>query len=127
MVVPADSALTFASWITGPSAVGSENGIPSSIRSAPASAIAHTSFSVVSRSGSPQVKNGINALPSLNASLILVINILPSVACDRCAVFVSSSGNVDNDDLVFSHSRRQLLCIGNCMGRLNGRNDAFGS
>ena len=63
VVVPAESARTFALWITGPSAVGSENGIPSSIRSAPPSAIARTAFAVVSRSGSPQVINATNAFP----------------------------------------------------------------
>lgn len=37
VVTPPDNARMFASWITGPSAVGSENGMPSSIKSAPAS------------------------------------------------------------------------------------------
>ena len=62
VVTPEDSALTSAPWMTGPSAMGSENGIPSSIRSAPASAMALTRPSVVSMSGSPQVTNGMNAL-----------------------------------------------------------------
>ena len=39
-VTPAASARVAAAWITGPSASGSENGTPSSIRSAPASAAA---------------------------------------------------------------------------------------
>ncbi len=37
-VIPFVSASVPAAWITGPSASGSENGIPTSIRSAPASA-----------------------------------------------------------------------------------------
>ena len=45
-----------ARWITGPSAVGSENGIPSSITSAPLSAVAHIMRNDVSASGSPAVR-----------------------------------------------------------------------
>ena len=37
-VAPAASACVPAAWITGPSASGSENGTPSSTRSAPPSA-----------------------------------------------------------------------------------------
>ena len=48
-------------WIVGPSAVGSEKGTPSSITSAPASTIASTRASVVSRSGSPAVRKGTSA------------------------------------------------------------------
>ena len=95
-MVPALSALIFASCITGPSAVGSENGMPSSIRSAPALAAALTSFFVVSRFGSPQVIKGIKAFPPANAPFIrsfavLLINILPSVSCDDGAVLVASA------------------------------------
>jgi len=36
-LAPASSAAVAAAWITGPSARGSENGTPSSIRSAPLS------------------------------------------------------------------------------------------
>ena len=42
VVVPAVRARRLASWITGPSAVGSEKGMPSSTRSAPAAAMART-------------------------------------------------------------------------------------
>ena len=49
--------------MTGPSAVGSEKGMPSSMRSAPFAAMARTAAAVVSRSGSPQVMKGMNALP----------------------------------------------------------------
>ena len=91
VVTPAASAFTLAPWITGPSAVGSENGIPSSIRSAPFATASLTIFAVVSKFGSPQVINGINALPFSNALLILLINILPSVSCYCRAVLVASA------------------------------------
>ena len=42
MVAPAASARTPAAWIAGPSAIGSVNGMPSSITSAPAAGSALT-------------------------------------------------------------------------------------
>src|SRR5919108_3864696 len=47
--------------MVGPSAVGSEKGIPSSIQSAPPRSRARRILSVVSRSGSPAVINGMSA------------------------------------------------------------------
>ena len=91
VVTPPASALIFAPWMTGPSAVGSENGIPSSIRSAPASTIAYTTSSVTSSDGSPHVTNGINAFPCSNAFAILLMKILPSVSCDGCNVLIATS------------------------------------
>ena len=61
VVTPPESARRLAPWMTGPSAVGSEKGIPSSIRSAPFAAMLFTISTVVARSGSPQVIKGIKA------------------------------------------------------------------
>ena len=115
----------FATWMTGPSAVGSENGIPSSMRFAPASSIAYTSCSVTSKDGSPQVINGINAFlfPPSKALLILLMNILPSVSCDRRTVLISSSGNIDYDDL--AHRRCEFHRICDRMRTLDRRDDPF--
>ena len=77
--------------MTEPSAVGSENGMPSSMRSAPFSAAARTALAVVSRSGSPQVIKAIKAFPFSNAFLMLLINILPSVTGNRGAVLITSA------------------------------------
>ena len=77
--------------MTGPSAVGSEKGMPSSIRSAPLAAAARTAAAVVSRSGSPQVKKAINALPWSKAVLMLLMDILPSVTGNRGAVLITSA------------------------------------
>ena len=52
MVVPRCSARCAAAWMTGPSAMGSENGTPSSMQSAPASARARMMSAV---GPSPQV------------------------------------------------------------------------
>src|SRR5437588_6790385 len=48
--------------MTGPSAIGSENGKPTSIRSAPAAGSWGSRFVVVAMSGSPAVTNGRKAL-----------------------------------------------------------------
>jgi hypothetical protein len=49
------SARSLARWITGPSAIGSENGTPSSITSAPAATMPCISSTVTSAYGSPAV------------------------------------------------------------------------
>jgi hypothetical protein len=51
-----------ASWITGPSAIGSEKGIPISMMFAPAASIAGRSFRVVERSGYPAGTKGMKAI-----------------------------------------------------------------
>src|SRR6201997_4502576 len=56
-VCPALSARCDDSWIAGPSAIGSVNGMPSSTTSAPAAGTARSSASEVSGSGSPAVRN----------------------------------------------------------------------
>lgn len=48
-------------WITGPSAKGSEQGMPNSIRSEPQESRTFNAFEVVDKSGSPAVMKGINA------------------------------------------------------------------
>src|SRR3954464_8405148 len=60
-VAPAASARVPAAWITGPSASGSENGTPSSTRSAPWSAQARPIATEVSTSGKPPIRYGISA------------------------------------------------------------------
>src|ERR1700730_7563691 len=60
-VWPALSARCDDSWIAGPSAIGSVNGMPSSITSAPAAGSARRIASEVSGSGSPAVRNATSA------------------------------------------------------------------
>ena len=50
-----------ATWITGPSAKGSEYGTPTSIKSAPQESSTFNAFAVVDKSGSPAVMYGIRA------------------------------------------------------------------
>ena len=58
---PLASARSDARWTTGPSAIGSENGTPSSITSAPAEVSARISGTVAASEGSPAVMYGISA------------------------------------------------------------------
>src|SRR5690606_7663883 len=56
------SARSEARWMVGPSAIGSENGTPSSTMSAPPSTSAFISGRVSSGAGKPAVTKGISAL-----------------------------------------------------------------
>src|SRR5664279_5174838 len=62
MPTPRARARSLAFWITGPSAMGSLNGTPSSMMSAPAAAIANMIAAVPSACGSPVVMYGMTAL-----------------------------------------------------------------
>jgi hypothetical protein len=55
MPTPSARAASPAFWITGPSAIGSEKGTPSSITSAPASTMPCISSGVMSANGKPAV------------------------------------------------------------------------
>ena len=66
-VRPRASARPAAAWITGPSATGSEKGMPTSSMSAPPSTSASRIAALVSRSGSPSMTKAPNA-PSPRAA-----------------------------------------------------------
>ena len=125
VVTPPLSARSLAAWITGPSAVGSEKGMPSSIRSAPPFTAARTQAAVVARSGSPQVMKATNALPWSKALLILLTDALPPVAGNGGAVLVAPARYVDDHDLILPHGRGQLHGVGHGVGRLDGGDDAL--
>ena len=55
MPTPSASACSLARWITGPSAIGSENGTPSSIASAPPATSACMIGTVSAGAGWPEV------------------------------------------------------------------------
>ena len=69
-------ALNDAFCMLGPSAIGSEKGMPSSIISAPADSSRNISDLVVSRVGSPAVIKGIKALFPLLISSLNLFSIL---------------------------------------------------
>ena len=70
IVVPAARALWLDAWMTAPSAIGSENGTPSSTISAPALHTVFTSFFVKSSEGSPQLTNATRAARFCAESLL---------------------------------------------------------
>src|SRR5439155_18950969 len=59
--IPCSSARCELAWITGPSAIGSENGSPSSMTSAPAPSSARMRSTVRAASGWPAVMYGTSA------------------------------------------------------------------
>src|SRR4029434_7700649 len=117
--------------MVGPSAVGSEKGIPSSIQSAPPFSKARRILSVVARSGSPAVRKGISAASPLlcRSANFLSIQLMvrtgaskiqgsglkvkknlklephleshPEIIPDCSHVLISPSGETDDDGLVF--------------------------
>ena len=126
VVVPAARARWSASWMTGPSAMGSLKGIPSSTNVAPASSMARISFFVVSRSGSPAVMKGANIfLCFCSTAANLLMNLPPQISGNGRHVFIAPSGQIYNDDFIFRQSRRQLHGIGQRMGAFHRRDDAL--
>src|SRR6266566_3358750 len=59
--MPCSSAVWVVRWMVGPSASGSENGMPTSMKSAPAAATRRSASSDTSRFGNPAVRYGISA------------------------------------------------------------------
>src|SRR6185437_2761319 len=86
---PLRSARSDERWITGPSAIGSEKGTPSSITSAPPAASACMNSTVRAGSGSPAVMNGISPFrPSADnaANVFLIRDMECSRNCGYCAL-----------------------------------------
>ncbi len=108
-VVPPASARSEASWIAGPSAMGSEKGTPNSIISAPLSSSLRTISSLKSRDGSPAVIYVTKAiLPfSLSSSNLLFILFI----CFVSFLFTSYKGRLK------LHQTSELLFLALIMDR----------
>src|SRR4051794_18782459 len=104
--------------------MGSENGTPSSITSAPAFSSARTSCSVHSRSGSPAVIYGMNPFrPSdLSSANRLSIRVTHQPH-DFCHVFISAAGEIYNNDLALL--QLHFLGVRYSMRAFQCRNDSF--
>src|SRR5436309_6366728 len=121
---PAASARSVARWMTGPSASGSENGTPTSSRSAPARSSARRISPERSRSGSPAVvyvtsPGRCSARRRRNASPIR------KALLHRLHVLVAASRQVHENDLGRSELAREPLRVGDGVRRLEGRQNAF--
>src|SRR6266850_5461318 len=86
-VIPCSSAACVVRWMVGPSASGSENGTPTSTKSAPAAATRRSASSETAALGKPAVRYGISARD------------LPS-ARHRCAMAVSDKVVADVDPVL---------------------------
>ena len=111
---PCFSARSPERWITGPSAIGSENGTPSSITSAPRSTSACISGTVSEGCGSPAVMYGISALRFACAQRLEAArdarhqSSMPDALGDGVHVLVAAAGEIDQQDRVLRHRRRHL-------------------
>src|SRR4029077_10868894 len=132
MVVPALRARSEPAWMTGPSAIGSENGTPSSIRSAPPRSSAATSAGVRAGVGSPAVKYATSAARrfwrrALKRDWIRVgcIEFGKIFAVD-VGVLVTAPGDIDDEQFPMGGGRA-LQNLGHGMRGFKRRNDALGA
>src|SRR5215813_15588606 len=116
--------------MTGPSAIGSLNGTPSSISVAPAFDNAISSCSVVGRSGSPAVMNGMRPFfpccfkPAKTSAMRTKLLRLQNFA-HGIYVLVSASGKVHDYHLIAFHLARYFQRVRHCVCRLERGNDSF--
>src|SRR2546422_3029097 len=123
-VAPPDRARVPAAWITGPSATGSEKGMPTSRTSAPPSindsAFAMNAFG----SGSWPMRYATNTpsarLPSSRNFCSMVLS-LWKLFCNRVHVLVSSTGEVYDDRVFSSESLSQLGRVADRVSRFQCR------
>src|SRR2546422_5279166 len=123
-VAPADKARMPAAWITGPSATGSENGMPTSRISAPPSindtAFAKNAFG----SGSLPMRYATITpsarLPS-SRNFCPIASSLRKLSCNRVHVLVSSTRQVYDDRLITSELLRQFCRVTDCVSRFERR------
>src|SRR5205823_1468940 len=133
---PFASTALVASWMTGPSIIGSLNGMPISSTPPPASAAAAAMSTNVSPSGYPHTRNGItNAfVRSANASSRRCAGVtsVRAIAClhDRAHglhVFVSATAEVHDRDGVGAERARLARDPRDRVRRLQRRKDPFGA
>src|SRR5690606_511301 len=132
---PWASARSLARWMVGPSAIGSENGTPSSMMSAPAATHRCRTSRVTARVGNPTVMYGISALrpAARSRSKVATMRGFIGTASELDAgplghgvhVLVSPAGQIDQDELVGRHLRRDAHGPGDRVRRLQRRDDAL--
>src|SRR5213075_3295303 len=103
--------------------MGSENGTPSSITSAPAFTRECMTSTVASSDGSPAVTKGIRAGLRAARSRSKVASILLIVFHDGVHVLVAAAGEVHEQDLVLRHRRRDLHRVRERVARFERRDD----
>src|ERR671935_1359499 len=124
-VAPVASARVPAAWITGPSASGSENGTPSSITSAPASAQASPMAVEAFRFGNPPIMYGISAARPSAALNAAAMRSVPEAKLGKNLreVLVPAAGEADQVERV-----RRCIALQRPRDRVRGlerRDDAF--
>ena len=126
-VIPAARARSFASWMTGPSITGSENGMPTSIASAPAD----TAASIIRCHGPrPPLRYGTRLLPPASRFERSAVSIAPRFPHPRISIICATSLSPRPDRLtstVLPDERRPLpRHPGDGVGRFEGGDDPLG-
>src|SRR3989475_1726376 len=107
-VMPWSSAAWVERWMVGPSASGSENGTPTSTKSAPAAATSRRASSDVSGVGNPAVRYGMSAARRVPA--------FPRMARQRAAIGCSDKVVADVDAVLYGvrdlHDRAGMIAFG---------------
>src|SRR5215831_6794054 len=108
--------------MTGPSAMGSENGTPSSIKSAPALSSAKTSSRVISMPGSPAVMYGMKAFRRLPRSSSNRFSMRVTHQPHYFGhILIAAARQIDNHDP--ASAQLQLLRVGHRVRAFECRND----
>src|SRR6056297_1282444 len=132
-VMPPSSARWQAFWITGPSAMTSENGTPSSSRSAPPATSRCSTGTVVSGDGCPAVMYGIRPGRPVSASsakrrsmrFVMTSDLDTFQIGNGVDVLVTAAGHVHQHGLVGRHRGCQLQPVGHRVGAFQRRHDAL--
>src|SRR5205809_6749049 len=107
-VIPCSNAAWVERWMVGPSASGSENGTPTSRKSAPAAATSRRASSDVSGVGNPAVRYGMSAARRVPA--------FPRMARQRAAIGCSDKVVADVDAVLYGvrdlHDRAGMIAFG---------------
>src|SRR5262249_21109059 len=135
---PRARARVYDAWITAPSAIGSLYGKPISTRSAPARPSSRTTSGVDPRSGSPAVRNGMNALRPWDrrrwnrASMGFIVlptgpalDVLAAQAGYLETILVAAAREADHDHILLRPPGRHAHRLDHGVGRLQGRQDAL--
>ena len=132
MFAPAWSARKPAAWIAGPSAIGSVNGMPSSITSAPAFGSAcrigeRRRLVGIARHGEGDERGAafFFAAPQNADPYVPSLRFASQMVRHQIEVLVAAAGEIDHHQVILRLLRRELEHLGDGMGRLERRDDAF--
>src|SRR5260370_4846618 len=119
--------------MTGPSAIGSLKGKPTSIRSTPVASSSRNSWPVAAISGSPAARKGMNAFffaarswrKRSSMAFMRLLDDLARQARHFITILVAAAGEADDHDVVHGPFCRHAHALNDGMGGFQCRQDAF--